>query len=248
LLSALKSLFESNSHWTGSFTNKKHGTDDAHLSVLMHVTRKTFADGFALRCSVGDGLLSRFVLVYSAGMPAVPEWEPRNLPEEKKLVAKIGTLIPDVPTVPAISNDARERMKEFAAACYGSHPHPDHVRRLPELVKVDVLHRCIYSGASEITLEMVERGITWGQHQLALRLAFWPSDAKTELAAMTQLLLRRLNRGSASANDLRRAANVDRDGTHELFNRALLALTRSRKVIVAGKNKRLREVYRLEEA
>ena len=81
LLSALKTLYESNSHWTGSFVNKKHGTDDAHLSVLLHATRKTFVDGFALRCSVGDGLLSRFVLVYSAGMPVVAEWEPRNLPK-----------------------------------------------------------------------------------------------------------------------------------------------------------------------
>ena len=113
-------------------------------------------------------------------------------------------------------------MNEFICTLgAANHPHPDHVRRVAELTKIDVLHRCIYSGSSEITVEMVERSITWGEHQLALRLAFWPSDATDKTAAMTQALLRRLGKGSASANDLRHSANVDRDGTHELFNRAL---------------------------
>ena len=247
LFSALKTLYESNSHWSGSYTNKKHGGDDLHLSVLLHSTRKTFVDGFALRGGVGDGLLSRFTLVYSAGMPVVPEWQPRNLSEERKIVATIGKLIPKVLTVPAIADNARECMNEFARTLYGSgHPHPDHVRRLLELTKIDVLHRCVYSGSSQITLEMVERSVAWGQHQLALRLAFWPSDAKNEIAAMTQVLLGRLRKGSASANDLRRAGSVDRDGSHETFNRALGALTRSRKAVIVGKNSKGREVYGLE--
>jgi hypothetical protein len=180
-------------------------------------------------------------------MPVVPEWQPRNLVKEKCLVATIGKLIPKVPTVPAITDDARERMNHFARTLYGSgHPHPDHVRRILELVKVDVLHRCIYSGSSEITLEMAERSIAWGEHQLALRLSLWPTDAKNEMAAMTQALLRRLRKGSASANDLRRATNVDRDGNHETFNRCLSALTRSGKVIVLGKNSKNQPVYGLE--
>jgi hypothetical protein len=247
LFSALKSLYESNSHWTGSFTNRVHGTDDAHLSALLHSTRKTFCDGFALRGGVGDGLLSRFTLVYSAGMPVVPEWQPRNLGEERTLVATILKLIPKVPTVPAIADDARERMNEFTRTLYGAgHPNPDHVRRLAELTKIDLLHRAVYSGSPRITLEMVERSVAWGEHQLALRLAFWPSDAKNEIAAMTQVLLGRLRKGSASANDLRRAGSVDRDGSHETFNRALGALTRSRKAVVVGKNSKGREIYALE--
>jgi hypothetical protein len=180
-------------------------------------------------------------------MPVVAEWQPRDLGEERKIVATIAKLIPKAPTVPAIADDARERMNEFARTLYGSgHPHPDHVRRLLELTKIDLLHRCIYSGSSQITLEMVERSVAWGEHQLALRVAFWPSDAKNEIAAMTQVLLARLRKGSASANDLRRAGSVDRDGSHEIFNRALAALTRSRKVVVVGKNRKGREVYALE--
>ena len=150
-------------------------------------------------------------------------------------------------TVPAIAQDARERMNEFARTLYDrNHPHPDHVRRLVELTKIDVLHRCVYSGSSEITLEMVQRGIAWGEHQLALRLAFWPSDAADKTAAMTQVMLRRLRKGSATARDLRKSTNVDRDGAAELFVRALTALTRSHQVIVAGKNAKGREVYTLE--
>jgi hypothetical protein len=239
-------VFEGNEHRSGSYTNKEHGGDDLHLSVLLHSTRQTFTDGFATRGGVGNGMLSRFTLCYSAGLPILPEWEPRNLPEERKLVATIGKLIPQVPTVPTITPEARERMRQFVALLNNPN-HRAYVGRIHELTKIDLLHRCIYSDSPKtITLEMAERSAAWGEHQLALRLAFWPLDAKNEVAAMTQVLLRRLRKGSASANDLRRAGSVDRDGSHETFNRALGALTRSRKVVVVGKNSKGREVYGLE--
>lgn len=245
LFSALKTLYESNSHRSGSFTNKTHGGDDLHLSVLLHSTRKTFVDGFALRGGVGDGLLSRFTLVYSAGLPVIPEWQPRNLAKEKSLVATIAKLIPKVPMVPAITDGARERMKQFATAI-NTPNHRDHAPRIQELTKIDLLHRCVYSDSQEITLEMAERSVAWGEHQLALRQSLWPTDAKNEVAAMTQVLLNRLRKGSASANDLRRAGNADRDGSHETFNRCLTALTRSRKAIVLGKNSKGQEIYGLD--
>jgi hypothetical protein len=247
LSAALRSLFEGNSHWSGSFTNKKHGGDDLHLSLSLHSTRKTFVEGFAVRGGVGDGLLSRFTLVYSDYMPVVPEWEPRDLREERKIVAIIGNLIPKVLTVPTIADDARECMKSFACAVNSpTHSHPDHTRRLLELTKLDLLHRCVYSGSPQITLEMAERSVLWGNHQLALRLAFWPPDAKDVTAAMTQLLLNRLRRGSASLRDLRTAANVYRDGTHETFARCLSALKKSGELIVLGKNRRQQEIFGLE--
>jgi hypothetical protein len=247
LFSAMKSLFESNSHWTGSFTNKKHGGDDLHLSVLLHSTRPTFVNGFATRGGIGDGLLSRFTVVYGAGMPVFPEWEPRDLPAERKLVETIGNLIPKKLTVPDIAEDARERMKQFACAIYApNHPHPDHARRILELTKVDLLHRCIYSSSSEITLEMAETSILWGEHQLASRIAIWPSDARNEVAAMTQCILSRLRKGTASIRDLRTAAHVYRDGSHETFARCLSALKKSGALIVASKNAKNQEVYALE--
>lgn len=248
LFSALKSLFEKNSHHSGSFSNKEHGTDDAHLTMLLHSTRKTFVDGFALRNGVGDGLLSRFTMAYSAGMPVVPEWRERDYSEERRIVAAIATLIPNHHTAPGITPEARERFHAFARVIQNpSHPNPDHTRRIFELVKVDILHRCIYSGSSEITLPMVERGIAWGEHQLALRLAFWPADARDKIEAMTKLLLSRLKKGSASARDLRTAVNVYRDGSHETFNRALVALKRSGALIVLGKSRQGQEIFGLDD-
>jgi hypothetical protein len=248
LFSALKSLFEKNSHHSGSFSNKEHGTDDAHLTMLLHSTRKTFVDGFALRNGVGDGLLSRFTMAYSAGMPVVPEWRERDYSEERRIVAAIAALIPQQHTVPGVMPEARERFHAFARVIQNpSHPNPDHTRRIFELVKVDILHRCIYSGSSEITLPMVERGIAWGEHQLALRLAFWPADARDKIEAMTKLLLSRLKKGSASARDLRTAVNVYRDGSHETFNRALVALKRSGALIVLGKSRQGQEIFGLDD-
>ena len=249
ITSVLKNLFEGNSAWTGSLTSKRRfGTDDAHLSVLLQGTKTIFVEGFATCGGAGDGLLSRFTLVHSAGQAAPPEWKPRNLAEERSLVATIANLIPKVHTVPKIAPDARECMNAFFRTIKANdHPHPDHVRRLPELVKVDILHRCAYSNSpEEITLDMAERSITWGMHQLALRLALWPPDAKSETASMVQVILCRLRKGSATTNDLRRAANVDRNGTHEIFNRCLSALTRSRKVTTVGKNSKGYEVYALD--
>jgi Bifunctional DNA primase/polymerase, N-terminal len=249
VFSAMKTLYESNSYHSGSFTNRAHGTNEAHFTALLHSTRKTFVDGFSLSRGASDGLLSRFTLAYSAGIPVMPEWEPRNLNEEKTLLETVAKLLPKAKMVPAISDDARECMNEFIRKLGApDHPYPDHVRRLPELAKIDVLHRCIYSESPQIiTLDMVERSIAWGEHQLALRLAFWPPDAKSETASMTKVILNRLRKGSASARDLRKSTNVDRDGTHELFNRCLSALLRSRMAVVLGKNGKGYEIYGLDE-
>jgi hypothetical protein len=247
ILSALKKLYESTSHWSGSFTNKKFGTDDAHLSVLLHSTRKTFVQGFSVRGGIGDGLLSRFVFGYSNTWPVVPEWSQRDYAREQTLAEKIIALIPTTRTAPGIDAAARKRMAEFAHEMNGSEQeHPEHTPRLLEHAKVDVLMRCFFSGAQTISLEMVERSIAWARYQLKLRLEFWPPDARDAVAAIIQIILRRLRKGSASARDLRKAANVNRDGTHEPFNRALSALTRSGQVTIAGKNRVGQNVYQLE--
>jgi hypothetical protein len=79
-----------------------------------------------------------------------------------------------------------------------------------------------------------------------LRLEFWPPDAQDQVTVMTQTLLRRLQKGSASDRDLRKVANVHREGNHELFARAKSALLRSGDLIVLGKNRKGQPVYTLE--
>jgi hypothetical protein len=250
LLSALKTLFESNSHWSGSFTNKQHGSDDAHLSVLLQSTRKVFVQGFSVRGGIGDGLLSRFIFAYANAWPVMPEWVQRDYARERALAEKIVALIPKTISAPGIDAAARECMNEFAHEMNNpDRPFPDHTPRLLEHTKVDVLMRAVFSGSPTITLEQVERSIAWGRYQLRLRLEFWPADARDAIAAMIQTLLRRLRKGNATARELRKAANVDREGNHETFNRALSALTRSGdgEVITVGKTRKGRPVYALAD-
>ena len=245
LTSALKTLFESNSHWCGSHTNKSWGTDSAHLSVLLHATRPSFIRGFQTKCGVGDGLLSRITLVYVGNKVMLPEWAPRDFTRERRLVNTLEGLIPKQLTVPAFDAGARDCWQEFALAV-ADLSEIELTPRVVTLTKVDLLLRAIFSGSALITREMTERSVVWGWHQLLLRRTLWTPDAEDKITAMTQILLRRLRRGTASACDLRTAAHVARDGTHELFARAFLALQRSCAVTTVGKNRKGQPVYGLE--
>jgi hypothetical protein len=245
LTSAFKTLFESSSHWSGSLTNKKWGTDAAQLSLVLHATRPSFIRGFQTKGGIGDGLLSRIVLVYVGNKVALPEWAPRDFTRERRLVNTLEGLIPKQLTLPAFDRGARECWLEFALAVAGL-SEVELTPRVVTLTKVDLLLRAIFSGSAVITREMTERSVVWGWHQLLLRRALWTPDAEDKITAMTQILLRRLRRGPASACDLRTAAHVARDGTHELFTRALLALQRSGELLTVGKNRKGQPVFGLE--
>jgi hypothetical protein len=245
LPSALKTLFESNSHWCGSHTNKTWGTDFAHLSLLLHCTRPSFQRGFQTKGGVGDGLLSRITLVYVGNKTVVPEWTMRDFSKERRLVNSIEAMIPRQLTVLAFEAGARECWQKFALDV-AALSEVELTPRVVTLTKVDLLLRAVFSGSAVITRDMTERSIVWGWHQLLLRRALWPADADDKVVAMTQTLLQRLRRGTASARDLRKAANVSRDGSHELFTRALTALQRSGELITVGKNRKGQPVYALE--
>lgn len=247
IFSALKSLFEGNEYHSGSFANKEHGTDDAHLSVLLHGTRRTCVEGFGLHGGVGDGLLSRFVLCYCDKTAVVPVWAERDFAAERSIVQRINELLLNSFVALTMDTAASEQLKEFARRILSpDFEHPDHARRLLEHMKVDCLMRAIFSGSTAITADMMTRSIAWGEHQLALRLALWPSDSASKVEQITQVVLKRLQRGFASLNDLRRAAHTDRSGAHESFSRAVSALRRSGALIVLGKNRKGREIFGLE--
>ena len=245
LTSALKTLFESNSHWCGSHTNKTWGTDHAHLSVLLHATLPSFQHGFRTIAGVGDGLLSRFTLVYVGNKTVVSEWTPRDFARERHLVNTIEALIPRYLTVPAFEASARECWQKFVLDV-AALSEVELTPRVVTMTKIDLLLRAVFSGSGVITREMTERSVVWGWHQLLLRRALWPIDADDKVTAMTQTLLQRLRRGTASARDLRVAAHVHRDGTHELFVRALTALERSKEIAIVGKNRKGQPIYGLE--
>jgi hypothetical protein len=248
LFSGLKKLYEGNTHWSGSFTNKKHGSSDAHLSVLMHGTRETFMRMFTGTGAVGDGLLSRFNLVHSPGVAGVPEWAARNHDEEDRLSELLIGKVPAQLLVPEIDGPARCRMNEFLTELRRpNHPHFEFAARLDVHTKIDLLHRAVYSSNSEprITLDLVDRSIAWAEHQLKLRLRLWTADAGDRISAMTQNLLRRLKKGPATQPQLMTSANVYRDGSHEVFNRALGALLRSSQIQTVGETRKHTTVFAL---
>ncbi len=250
LLSEITSLYEGHSVWNASNNSGgKHGTDDAFLSLVVHTTPADFAECLSTKGGMGSGLLSRFTMVHGEEMPGFNrDWEPRDLANEKKLTAAIRAMLPFSLTVPKIADDARACMLEFDNALHQSAEHKRYRARLFDLVKVDLLHRCIYSDSPQlITLAMAERAVAWGWYQLAMRLQFWPQDAKNEVAAMILLLLTRLRKGRCSARDLRRAANLNRSGNHEPFARALVALKRTGEIVIVGKNRVGHEIYALDD-
>jgi hypothetical protein len=249
LLSSLKKLFESNVHWSGSFTNKKHGSDDVHLSVLLHCTRPSFSKAFTGKGAVGDGLLSRFVLAYAplAAVP-VPEWTARNYSEEERLAALLDARIPHEVLVPAIDEAARTRLNDFLIELRRpTHPHVEYVQRLDALTKVDLLHRALYGHESEarITVEAVDRSIAWAEHQLKLRLGQWTADSGRPVEALIQTVLRRLEKGPATEVQLKDATHVYRDGSHETFNRAIAALVRSSQIEAIGQSHKHTAIFAL---
>jgi hypothetical protein len=248
LFSELTSLFEGHSIHSGSLTNGEHGTDDAHLSILMHATRGTFEKGFALRQATGDGFLSRVVIAHAAPVPPIAEWELRDLKAEREIVAKIQALIPVIHAEPKIEDEARTLVNDFVLQLEtpGTADY-DYGRRLGVLLKSDLLHRCIYSGADTITADMAERSLLWARHQLALRRSLWMPDVDGQVALMVARIVNRLRRGTATPRDLNRALSLYRTGEHETFIRALTALTRSGQIEVIGRNRAGNPVYRLVE-
>jgi hypothetical protein len=64
---------------------------------------------------------------------------------------------------------------------------------------------------------------------------------------MPQTVLRRLKKGPATENDLKGAANVFRDGSHETFNRVMNALHRSSEIVAIGQTHKRTIVFALVE-
>jgi hypothetical protein len=249
LLSALKKLYESNSHWSGSFANKKHGSDSVHLSVLMHSTLATFTRLFTGKGVVGDGLLSRFTLVYAPNPGGVPDWTPRNYAEENRLAALLVSQVPGQALVPAIDQDAHARMNEFLIELQRpTHPHAEYVKRLDTLTKIDLLQRAVYSSRTSephITLDAVNRSIAWAEHQLKLRLGQWTVDSGRPVEAMIQTILRRLEKGPATEVQLKDAGHVFRSGSHETFSRAMNALCKTSEIQPVGQTHKRTTIFAL---
>jgi hypothetical protein len=253
LESALLSLYDSNSHWTGSKKDKgTFGSDKIHLSLIANFTRAGFEDAFTGQGAGSSGFLSRVTLAYSGPLAVVPEWRERNAEAEQELSAKLSYRVPplDSRTVPDWDRGARDLWVDFLRTIKNPQdPKANLCVRLDVLTKQDLLIRTLYSDdPTVITREAVERSILWAGHQKDLRQALWPidrGDAVERLALKIKAAIG--NYGRLSVRQLLDRCHVERPGSGgpENFNRALSALVRSGQIEIIGITQRKQLVYAL---
>jgi hypothetical protein len=257
LESALLKLYDGTSHWTGSLTNKRHGSDDIHLSLTSFFTLDGFRASFSSKGSGGGGYLSRNVIAYSSRRPYAGIWPDQDSLREQKAVEEILALVPTEKNfldarqsvwIPDITPDARKLFDTFTREIEDpDHIHREYVPRVADLTKRDLLIRARYSGGSTITQEMVERAINWGWHQLSLRVALWPFDRGSQVEAMTWTILRAIKNHPPGVTEakLRDFCHVDRPGSggQEVFNRAFRALQLGRRIKAAGRTQKSTVVW-----
>jgi hypothetical protein len=257
LETTLLKLFDSGQHWSGSYTNKKHGGDNFQLSMVACFTRDGFEDSFGGRGSGGNGYLSRCALAYSEPIVPIGAWRERDTEAEREVVSKLAELIPSGSRwVPPIDADAWKLFEQFWRSVDDPNSQFTHYNsRIVLLTKQDILQRAVYSGSKRITREHVERGIVWGQHQLELRQALWPFDRGSLVEGMERKIESALAKARRGANKgltlarLHSACNVERLGSGgiETFNRAFRALTQAGRVKPIGKTRKGTVVYGLAD-
>jgi hypothetical protein len=147
--------------------------------------------------------------------------------------------------VPEELEEARELRYEFF-----QHLRNGDARYTPELeahFKRDLLMRAIFSRDPQIDAAKTIKTIAWTLHQLDVRNELWPEDAGGPTERMERGIVKALAKGSLTITRLIDFCNVNRPGSggHEVFNRALRALTLSRGVEVVGKSQRGTPVYAL---
>lgn len=176
LLTMFTSLFESNEHAMGSFSNGKAEVKNANASLMLHFTR----DGFD-RCFTGsgasrDGFLSRCVIVSDGPNAAPPRWPVVDSSRVQELMAKVQEcrLRTDLPEDP----DAKAAAEQFVASL--TEQDGLYASRLQFLFTQDLFCRALFSPEGRITAGAVERAIAWTKHQLLTRQAVWPPDTSAD--------------------------------------------------------------------
>jgi putative DNA primase/helicase len=248
LESKLLQLYERNAVASGSFKNGEHQVANTHLSLTGDFTRDNFQRTFEGRGSGGSGFLARCTLSFADKVLHAGDWEPTNYVAATNVLTALDcctdtvTHLPDR-LVPKELEEARELRWEFF-----QHLRNGDARYTPELeahFKRDLLMRVLFSKDTQIDAARTRQSIAWAMHQLDVRNELWPEDAGGPIERMERCIVKALVRGSLTITRLRDFCNVNRPGSggHEVFNRALRALTLSRGVEVVGKSQRGTPVY-----
>jgi hypothetical protein len=244
LLTMFTSLFESNEHSMGSFSNGRAEVKNANTSLMLHFTR----DGFD-RCFTGsgasrDGFLSRCVIVADSPNPTQSEWARVESGVVQDLVNRVQECLrrTEMPE----DNNAQAVRRDFTSQ-YLQTQDPLYSARLQFLFTQDLYARAIFSPEARITADAVERAIAWTKHQMLTRKAMWPPDTSADpRERMYHALVSAFKKHQRlSTTDAMKFGNVRRPGSGGVivFNQVLNSMKVSGEIAEAGKNRKGRPLW-----
>jgi len=154
LLTMFTSLFESNQHATGSFSNGAAEVTDSNVSLMLHFTRDGFDKCFTGSGATRDGFLSRCCIVSDYGNEAPPDWKRVNVARVRELVEALkGCLTRSELTEEEAATKARHDYVRFLQK-----QDPLYASRLQFLFSQDLYARALFAAEARITAETCAQG------------------------------------------------------------------------------------------
>jgi hypothetical protein len=244
LLTMFTSLFESNQHATGSFSNGKAEVKEADVSLMLHFTRPGFDKCFMGSGATRDGFLSRCCIVSDYGNEVTGEWRRVDSATVRTLVEGIlgcltRTELPE-------DGDARDARLEYLR--FLRKQDPTHTARLEFLFVQDLYARALFSLEGRITAEAVRRAARWTQHQLLTRQALWPMDTSSDKDERMYHALRAAYQkyGKLTHRQAKKLCNLHREGTGgiSVYQRVHTNLLRTHEIEQAGLNRKRQPIFK----
>jgi hypothetical protein len=193
---------------------------DAKFSLLGGVQPDVFATMWRGVKGGANGLQSRFILV-SSGNNSVPEPQrPTDSASVRRITERITDQVlsyinVDAPQFIHMSDELGETLRNWWKEC--SNAHPKASTRTPAMLVRMLLVLAVTNDVQEISPQLVEQAIAFGDYQIQLAERFMPSDAMTWTAAFEELILRAFRKhGEAglTLNQVRRYVNPEK---HQLL-------------------------------
>jgi hypothetical protein len=193
---------------------------DARFSLLGGVQPDVFGTMWRGVKGGANGLQSRFILV-SSGNNSVPE--PQR-PTDSAIVRRITEKIMDqvlsyinleAPQFIHLSNELGERLHTWWKERIEAHPKAS--TRTPAMLLRLLIILAVTNSLQEITPELVDQAIAFGDYQIQLAERFMPSDAMTWTAAFEELILTAFRKHGGvglTLNQVRRYVNPEK---HQLL-------------------------------
>lgn len=190
--------------------------NNAHFSLLGGVQPEVFATMWRGVKGGANGLQSRFTLV-SSGNKSVPEpQQPTDWLVLRQIAERItdqvqAYLNAETPQFINMPTELGERLRTWWRE--RSDAHPKASTRTPAMLLRMLIVLAVTNGIQEITPELVDQAIGFGEYQIQLAERFMPSDAMTWTAVFEELILKAFRKHGGAGltqNQARRYVNPEK--------------------------------------